>query len=80
MLGKFKNYIRKTWRLLNSLLGRSQEQPKIESIAIDGNLIIDNQEMANHFNTFFSSLGNELDNKILLQAVSDIANYKPKNL
>ena len=43
--------IKKTWKLINELRGKSKANIK-ESFIIDGNMVTDRREIADGFNTF----------------------------
>ena len=47
--------IKKTWKLINELHGKSKANIKA-SFIIDGNMVTDRREIADDFNTFFSSI------------------------
>ena len=53
---KHKFDIRKTWGVMNDLLGRAKKANRIHSVNVDGKLETDNTKIANGFNKFFSSI------------------------
>ena len=60
---KVKNDVKKTWRVINSVLGRKKEK-QLFKLRIDGKDINDDLEIANEFNNYFSNVANNLVNKI----------------
>ena len=49
--------IKKAWKLINELRGKSKEKIKASSISIiDGKLVTDRRKIADGFNTLFSSI------------------------
>ena len=60
----YSNNIRPTWKLTNSILGKSKMNPYDLSINHDDTLITDNLQLANLFNNYFSQIGSGLRQKI----------------
>ena len=54
--------IKKTWKLTNELRGKSKANIKA-SFIIDGNMVTDRREIADGFNTFFSSIAEKNERK-----------------
>jgi hypothetical protein len=59
-----KNNLKKTWSTIQSLLCRKSRANSIKSILIDGVAVSDEQNVADEFNKFFTSVGIDLDNNI----------------
>ena len=53
-----KSNIKKTWNILNEVLGRAKRDTTSESFIIDQQKISDPKLIANHFNNFFINIGN----------------------
>ena len=53
-----KSNIKKTWNILNEVLGRAKRDTTSESFIIDQHKISDPKLIANHFNNFFINIGN----------------------
>ena len=62
-LDRSKNNIKQTWRVINSVLGRSKGE-NIYKIDIGGKIESDEIEVANEFNSYFSSVAKKLVDKI----------------
>lgn len=60
----FKNDIKKTWAMINETMGRKRSGTFPDFIEVDGRQVRDSREMAEHFNTFFSSIGDKISNSI----------------
>ena len=60
---KVKGNSKKTWELINELRGKSKSNIKA-SFMIDGKLVADKREIANEFNTFFSSIAKKVNAKV----------------
>ena len=60
LFSEYSNDIRKSWRVLNSLIGRANDKTYLsESFAINDNRVSDEQTIANGFAKYFSSIGQE---------------------
>ena len=60
-----KSDIKKTWGKINELLSRNRKSSELPSyFCVDGSTITSNQEIANCFNKFFSSIGPSLAQSI----------------
>ena len=55
--------MKKTWALINELRGKSKQSIK-SCFKIDGALVEDQREIANEFNTFFSSIARNMNAKL----------------
>ena len=55
--------MKKTWALINELRGKSKQRIK-SCFKIDGALVEDQREIANGFNTFFSSIARNMNTKL----------------
>ena len=58
-----KNNLKKTWQIINQLLSKSKIKIK-NQFFIDNELISDDAEISNHFNTYFSTIVENLVKKI----------------
>ena len=45
--------MRRTWGVMNDLLGRSKSSKRINSVKVDGKMETNNTKIANGFNDFF---------------------------
>ena len=62
---KYKTDSKKTWSLINTLIGASKSKKSVASLFTINNQTITNEEIiAEHFNTFFSSIGSRQASKI----------------
>jgi len=65
LLLKYKHDIRKTWGVINSLIGRTNDKTTIsESFKINNQNISDKSIIANEFCNFFSTIGQKYANEI----------------
>ncbi len=53
-----------TWRLIKSLLKNDPSIDKIQALNLDGKTVTDSLQLAQAFNSFFSEIGNSLEQKI----------------
>ena len=60
---KVKNNVKKTWNVINSVLGRKKEK-QLFKLRVAGKDINDEVEIANEFNNYFSNVAENLVNKI----------------
>ena len=60
---KVKNDIKATWKVINSVLGRSK-CTQLFKLSIDGKEVKNETEVANEFNDYFSNVAQNLLNKI----------------
>jgi hypothetical protein len=60
MFSKCKNDARKSWKLINTLIGNTRSKNNICNIfTINGSQTSNQAEIAEHFNTFFSNIGRQ---------------------
>ena len=64
LFDKYKNNARKTWGIMNNLLGRSKTKTKIHSVDIDGKPETNEKIIANGFNNFFSNVPRTYHDKL----------------
>ena len=57
---QLKNNIKLTWRLINEVLGNNPNKNISTKFNINDKCITDQQEIANHFNSFFASIGTKI--------------------
>ena len=61
---QLKNNIKLTWRLINEVLGNDPNKSISTKFNINDKCITDQQEIANHFNSFFASIGTKISQQI----------------
>jgi hypothetical protein len=68
---------KKTWETLNEILGKSRKTDKIEKININGTHCSNPTEIANHFNNFFTSIGQQISDNVppVEKKAEDYDNY-----
>jgi hypothetical protein len=55
---------KKTWQTLNEIMGKSSRSESVPQIRANGVITSDNLEIANHFNQFFTNVGEEISNSV----------------
>ena len=70
--------IKKTWKLINELRGKSKANIKA-SFIIDGNMVTDRREIADGFNTFFSSIAEKMNAKVASSTLSHVNSSDENN-
>ena len=63
MIHEYNSDMRKTWGLINTLLGKNKRKEPIKSLNINGVLCDDSQTIANEFNKLFSNIPKNLHKK-----------------
>ena len=61
---QLKNNIKLTWCLINEVLGNNPNKSISTKFNINDKCITDQQEIANHFNSFFASIGTKISQQI----------------
>ena len=61
---QLKNNIKLTWSLINEVLGNNPNKSISTKFNINDKCITDQQEIANHFNSFFASIGTKISQQI----------------
>jgi len=61
---KYKDDLRKTWKLIRSIMQLENREAQIESLNINGKNVNDAKEMANGFNSYFTNIAHSLAEKI----------------
>ena len=56
--------MRKTWKTINSILSRNSNRKDIEKIIVNNITYTDNDDIASVFNSYFCSVGSEIDSNI----------------
>ena len=56
--------MKKTWTVLNEIMGKKRDHKSIQELQVDNNIIDDQQQIANKFNDFFINVGPNLAKKI----------------
>jgi hypothetical protein len=56
---------KKTWETLNEILGKNKKSDTINQININDTPESDPTKIANHFNSFFTSIGTKISNNVL---------------
>lgn len=67
------NDIRKTWSHIRKILSQSSTRKSVKSLVIDGNEIIDNLEISNKFNEYFTTVALDLDSQLPVSNESPLA-------
>jgi hypothetical protein len=65
-----KTNMRKTWHILNKVIGKSNKKSLPSRFKINDRITSDRLEIANHFNNYFSNIGKSLAHKIPKQSMS----------
>jgi hypothetical protein len=78
MLSKYRNDSRKTWKLLNEVLGRTHQTEQLNSIQTELGEVSNPEVIANAFNDYFSAIGSALASKI--DPGPPIVQYKPAGI
>ena len=74
LLGRHRNDLKKTWRTMNDLLGRSK--PNLTKVfSINGQETSDPVEIADHFNSHFSTIGNKMVERFTHTRRDDFKQY-----
>ncbi len=55
---------KKTWETLNEILGKNRKSDSIEKININGIPSSDPSEISNHFNRFFTAVGQQISDSV----------------
>jgi len=55
---------KKTWETLNEILGKSKQKESLSKINIDDEPESDPSKIANHFNSFFTSIGKKISDDV----------------
>jgi hypothetical protein len=55
---------KKTWQTLNEILGKAKQSETVDQINVGGMIENEPQEIANHFNRFFTSVGREISDSV----------------
>jgi hypothetical protein len=71
------NNPKKTWQTLNEILGKGERTNNVQQINVNGHVSSDNLDMANHFNKFFTNVGEEIANSVppINKKPEDFINY-----
>jgi hypothetical protein len=73
---KFKDDIRNTWKTINSILNKTKKKKSFPQFFKDNESIITNKvEIANKFNDFFTNIGPNLAEKIIMPNNKNFKNY-----
>jgi hypothetical protein len=55
---------KKTWQTLNEILGKTNSSDTVSQININGVISNEPESIANHFNDFFTGVGEEISNSV----------------
>jgi hypothetical protein len=58
-ISKSNNKMKTTWNILNELSGKQKSMQCIQKLTIDGIQLTNQQDIANEFNKYFSSVNSE---------------------
>ena len=75
---KFQEYrgnTAKTWKLTNNILGKSKRNSNSITLSHQNNLVNNELEVANMFNEYFVSIGNDLVNNVINNRNIDFLSY-----
>lgn len=62
---QYKTDIKKTWKLMNSLIGKTHDKSSIQTtFKLNNSILTEPQEIANGFCTYFSTIGSDLARSI----------------
>ena len=61
---KFKSDMFRTWSTINKAISPQSTRRTVTKIRIDGNIIVDNENIASSFNEYFSTIGSSIANSI----------------
>jgi hypothetical protein len=69
---------KKTWETLNEILGKNSKSETVDKISVNGTISSDPSEIANTFNNFFVSIGQEISNSVppIAKSPEDYVNYE----
>jgi hypothetical protein len=62
-ISKSNNKTKTTRNIINELLGKQQSMQGVQKLIIDGTQIINQKDIANAFNKYFSSVNNSVSNR-----------------
>jgi hypothetical protein len=68
---------KKTWQTLNELLGKKAKSDTVSQININGSVNNDSKQIANHFNEFFTHVGQQISDSVppVTKKPEDYINY-----
>jgi hypothetical protein len=68
---------KKTWETLNEILGKNRKSDSVEKININGTPSSDPSEISNHFNRFFTAVGQQISDSVppVAKNAEDYINY-----
>jgi hypothetical protein len=71
------NNPKKTWQTLNELLGKNSKSDTVSHLNINGTISSDHKQMANHFNEFFTNIGQQISDSVppVTKPPEDYVNY-----
>jgi hypothetical protein len=76
MFIKYKNDTRKSWKLINTLIGNVRTKKDISNVfSVNGSQVSNQAEIAEHFNTFFSNIGRRQADNIPVFPNNDFKKY-----
>ena len=64
LITKHNSNMRRTWGVINDLLGRSKSKERFSSMNLNGEFCTDSQVIANKFNEFFTNIPKKLHNNL----------------
>ena len=75
---KFRNNAKKSWYVLNNLMGRDKKRSQITSILDGNNELTDKRDIANKFADYFGTIGLNLDSNLDTNNISP-SSHIPRN-
>ena len=64
LIAKYNSNMRRTWGVINDLLGRSKSKERFTSMNVNGEFCSDSQAIANQFNNFFTDIPKKLHEEL----------------
>ena len=64
LLDQNRNNLRRTWSVIKEVMGQDRSTSSIDSVSVGGSLVTESSAIANHLNTYFTSIGSTLSNEI----------------
>ena len=64
LIAKYNSNMRRSWGVINDLLGRSKSKERFTSMNVNGEFCSNSQVIANQFNNFFTDIPKKLHEKL----------------
>ena len=69
--------LKKTWSVIRTLLAKKTSSTSIKCILVNGRMLCDKLEIAEHFNEYFTNVAGILDSNIPLSEISPLSYVTP---